>query len=102
MSNHTGPAAATALSEEGSAAAVAAANADEKGVAAVSPLFVYGVKQAWWPDGYSQIFQIVCVRPFGLLDYGSATLRCKICAPTPSTLAQSKERKGSNFAASRS
>ena len=34
-------------------------------------------------------FKIVCVWPFGLLDYG---------APTPSTLAQSKERKGSNFA----
>ena len=26
----------------------------------------------------SQIFRIVCVWPFGLLDYGSATLRCKI------------------------
>ena len=23
-------------------------------------------------------FKIVCVWPFGLLDYGSATLRCKI------------------------
>ena len=34
--------------------------------------------QAWLPDGYSQIFKIVCVWPFGLLDYGSATLRCKI------------------------
>ena len=34
--------------------------------------------QAWLPDGYSQIFRIVCVWPFGLLDYGSATLRCKI------------------------
>ena len=33
----------------------------------------------------------------GLLDYGSATLRFLDCAPTPSTLAQSKERKGSNF-----
>ena len=37
-------------------------------------------------------FQMVYVWPFGLLDYGSATLRCKI------TLAQSKEREGSNFA----
>ena len=42
---------------------------------------------------------------FRLLAYGSAMLRCKIdpflsldCAPTPSNLAQSKERKGSNFA----
>ena len=45
-------------------------------------------------------FKMVCFWPFGLLDYD--------CAPTPSTLAQykeyrvknaqSKERKGSNFA----
>ena len=35
-------------------------------------------QQAWLPDGYSRIFRIVCVWPFGLLDYGSATLRCKI------------------------
>ena len=34
--------------------------------------------QAWLPDGYSRIFRIACVWPFGLLDYGSATLRCKI------------------------
>ena len=34
--------------------------------------------KAWLPDGYSQIFKIACVWPFGLLDYGSATLRCKI------------------------
>ena len=34
--------------------------------------------QAWLPDGNSQIFRIVCVWPSGLLDYGSATLRCKI------------------------
>ena len=34
--------------------------------------------QAWLPDGYNRIFRIVCVWPFGLLDYGSATLRCKI------------------------
>ena len=33
---------------------------------------------SWLPDGYSRIFRIVCVWPFGLLDYGSATLRCKI------------------------
>ena len=61
----------------------------------------------WLPDGYSWIYRIICVWPFGLLDYGSAPLRCAAkcdpflsldCAPTPSTLAQSKERKGSNFA----
>ena len=34
--------------------------------------------EAWLPDGYSQIFRIVCVWPFGLLDYGSTMLRCKI------------------------
>ena len=39
---------------------------------------VLWLRQAWLPDGYSQIFRIVCVWPFGLLDYGSATLRCKI------------------------
>ena len=45
---------------------------------------------------------------FGLLDYGSATLRCKIgflsldCARVEGVGAQSKERKGSNFAAQRS
>ena len=35
-------------------------------------------EQAWLPDGDSRIFRIVCVWPFGLLDYGSATLRCRI------------------------
>ena len=50
-------------------------------------------------------FLIVCVWPFGLLDYGSAMLRCKIGSlpflglrPHALHLAQSKERKGSNFA----
>ena len=32
--------------------------------------------QAWLPDGYKPNFKIVCVWPFGLLDYSSATLRC--------------------------
>ena len=32
----------------------------------------------WLPDGYSRIFRILGVLPFGLLDYGSATLRYKI------------------------
>ena len=36
------------------------------------------VEQGWLPDGYSRIVRILCVWPFGLLDYGSATLRCKI------------------------
>ena len=34
--------------------------------------------QPWLPDGIARFFKIVCVWPFGLLDYGSATLRCKI------------------------
>ena len=38
---------------------------------------VSGNRQAWLPDGYSRIFRFVCVWPFGLLDFGSATLRCK-------------------------
>ena len=35
-------------------------------------------QQAWLPDGYSQILGSYVFGPFGLLDYGSATLRCKI------------------------
>ena len=34
--------------------------------------------KAWLPDGYSQILRSYCGWPFGLLDYGSAPLRCKI------------------------
>ena len=56
----------------------------------------------WLPHGYSQIFTLYLL---GLKDYGSATPHCKIRSlpflelrPTPSNLAQSKERKGSNFA----
>ena len=40
--------------------------------------------RAWLPDGYSQFFKIICVWPFGLLDYGSAMLRCKNAPPRPS------------------
>ena len=48
---------------------------------ALSVVFVrmdFAITKAWLPDGYSQIFRIICVWPFGLLDYGSATLRRKI------------------------
>ena len=45
----------------------------------------------WLPDGYRQIFRSYV---FGLSDFWTRFLDC---APTPSTLAQSKERKGSNF-----
>ena len=61
--------------------------------------------QAWLLDGYSRIFRSEVIGPSGLKDYGSATLRCKIWSlpflglrPHPLTLAQSKERKGSNVA----
>ena len=43
-----------------------------------APLHAHAHFQAWLPDGYSHIFRIVCVWPFGLLDYGSAALHCKI------------------------
>ena len=39
---------------------------------------IFDTAKAWLPDGYKQIFRNVCVRPFGLLDYGSAMLRRKI------------------------
>ena len=41
-------------------------------------LVLQSSSKAWLPDGNSWIFRIVCVWPFGLLDYGFATLRCKI------------------------
>ena len=59
----------------------------------------------WLPDGYSLIFRSYVFGHSGL-DYGSATLRYAAkfdpflsldCAPMASTLAQFKERKGSNF-----
>ena len=61
--------------------------------------------KAWLPDGYSQIFRMYVSGPSGF--WTLAPLRCAAkfdpflfldCAPTPSILAQSKERKGSNFA----
>ena len=61
--------------------------------------------KAWLPDGSSQIFRSYVFGPSGF--WTMAPLRCPAkldpflsldCAPTPSTLAQSKERKGSNFA----
>ena len=36
------------------------------------------VEQVMVASGYNQMFRIVCVWPFGHLDYGSAMLRCKI------------------------
>ena len=60
---------------------------------------------SWLPDSYSQIFRSYVFGPSGF--WAMAPLRCAAkfdpflsldCAPTPSTLTQSKERKGSNFA----
>ena len=72
-------------------------------------LFVDGVEcglQAWLPDGYSQIFRSYMIfGPSGFWTMAPLRYAAKFdpflfldCAPTPSTLAQSKERKGSNFA----
>ena len=44
----------------------------------VLSLVLADMRPSWLPDGYSQIFRIVCVGPFGLLDYGSAMLHSKI------------------------
>ena len=61
--------------------------------------------KAWLPDGYSQILRSYVFGPSGF--WTMAPLRCAAkfdpflsldCTPTPSTLVQSKERKGSNFA----
>ena len=61
-------------------------------------------REAWLPDGYSQIFYIVfgplSFRTMALLHYAEKfdPFLSLECIPTPSTLAQSKERKGSNLA----
>ena len=61
--------------------------------------------RSWLLDGYSQIFRSYMFGPSSF--WTMAPLRCTAkfdpflsldCAPTPSTLTQSKERKGSNFA----
>ena len=61
--------------------------------------------KAWLLDGYSQIFRSYVLGPSGFwtmtpLRYAAKfdTFLSLDCAPTPSTLVQFKERKGSNFA----
>ena len=61
--------------------------------------------QAWLPDGYSQIFRSYVFGPSGFWTMAPLHYAAKfdpflslVCAHTPSTLAQSKERRGSNFA----
>ena len=58
----------------------------------------------WLPDGYGQIFRSNVFGPSGFWTMAPLHYVAKCdpflsldCAPTPSTLAQSKERKGSNF-----
>ena len=65
---------------------------------------ISGVK-AWLPDGYSQIVRSFVFGPSGFWTMAPLRYAAKFdpflsldCAPTPSTLAQYKERKGSNFA----
>ena len=58
--------------------------------------------QAWLPDGYSQIFRSYVFGPSGFWTIAPLRYAAKFdpflsLAPTPSTLAQSKERKGSHF-----
>ena len=59
----------------------------------------------WLPDGDSQILRSYVFGPSGFWTMAPLRYAAKFdpflsldCAPTPSTLAQSKERKGSNFA----
>ena len=70
-----------------------------------SHLYQFQFYKAWLPDGYSRIFRSYV---FGISGFWTmAPLRCAAkldpflsldCAPMPSTLTQSKDRKGSNFA----
>ena len=64
----------------------------------------YG-ERAWLPYGYSQIFRSYVFGPSGFWPMAPLCYAAKFdpflsldFAPTPSTLAQSKERKGSNVA----
>ena len=61
--------------------------------------------KAWLLDCYSRILRSYVIGPSGFLTMAPLRYTAKFdpfpsldCAPTPSTLAQSKERKGSNFA----
>ena len=69
-------------------------------------LFLSKSCQGWLPDGYSRIFRSYVFGPSGFWTMAPLRYAAKFdpflsldCAPTPSTLAQSKERKGSNFEA---
>ena len=62
-------------------------------------------RKTWLPDGYSHIFRSYIFGPSGFWTMAPLRYAAQFdpflsldCAPTPTTLAQSKERKGSNFA----
>ena len=62
--------------------------------------------KAWLPDGCSQIFISDVLGPSGFWTMAPLRYAAKFdpflsldCVPPPSTVAQSKERKGPNFAA---
>ena len=58
------------------------------------------IKVARWPDFRSYVFAPLGFRTMAPLRYAAKfdPFLSLDCSPTPSTLAQSKERKGSNFA----
>ena len=65
----------------------------------------FATQRSWLLDGYSQISRSYVFGPSGFWTMAQLRYTAKFdpflsldCAPTPSTLAQSKERKGSNFA----
>ena len=60
-----------------------------------------GTANTWLPDGYSHIFRLYGFGPLGFWTMAPLRYAAKFdpflsldCAPTPSTLAQSQERKG--------
>ena len=71
----------------------------------VFPPLCLDATKVWLPDGYSQIFRLYVFGPSGFWTMAPLLYATKFdpflsldCAPTPSTLAQSKERKAFNFA----
>ena len=75
---------AAAAAEPDGLSAATVANDDDKSweerreIPIIPQSFTPPHPETWLPDGHSQILRSYCVWPFGLLDSGSATLRCKI------------------------
>ena len=53
-----------------------------------------GLRVSWLPDCYNQILDRMCLGPLGLLDYGSAMLRCKMLSLPFLGLRQGEARGG--------